>query len=807
MKLGKQAAYFGMVCMLAMTGCGNNHAEVSDGTDKADNIGETADKADAMGRYVEEAVDLSAQLSYGDRLFQLEDGRLVIADMENDFVASKDSGVTWEADKRDWKTDMMARQTYILDYAVGADNTVGVIYEKESGIIPNDTNEEEMADVSENAGEGTDGEAEVNGDTPDNPFDVDWELMIIRPDGSRSVVEFSLGEADDSVYHVWISDTGRVFATTYGPSVYEIKEDGSSEIFLTLDAGYEMPNLIQFSGNLMILDGELYDGLLIYDMEKEEYVEDEVLNEFVNTNYHGRTGNGGSFYDLYFFTGEENVLYLAGEKGLHRHVIGGSAMEQVIDGNLSAFSNPAYALCGMTVLDNSEFLALFTGGRLVRFIYDPDIPTVPSEKLKVYSLQDNRTIRQAINLYQREHPEYYVEYEIGMEEGTSVTRDDVLKILNTKIMAGEGPDILILDNLPIDAYLEKGMLLELTPFLSSLSEEEALFENIVDAFRVDDKVYMLPCEIQLPMLFGKEDYISGVTQLSDIADAVEALRQDNPEKDLIGVCSEKGIMRLFSMISSPYWKDDNDEIDKEALTEYYEQTKRIYDAQMDALSEDAIREYTEWNDYFLELYGYGMEDSSLLVREGIDYISYAVGIRQLECGTLVSSYEYAALSSIQQLEEYEGSQITQMDEDIFYPQTLAGISSASHNTEAAGNFLRLLLGKENQSSLYNGFSVNKAVFDDDVHGGQYQILDDGVLSHLSVGTGDGNIITISIYWPTEEQIRVLQSIMESVNTACIEDSVLENAVYEEGIAYFQGDKSVEEAVEGVTEEVSLYMAE
>ena len=173
MKLGKQAAYFGMVCMLAMTGCGNNHAEVSDGTDKADNIGETADKADAMGRYVEEAVDLSAQLSYGDRLFQLEDGRLVIADMENDFVASKDSGVTWEADKRDWKTDMMARQTYILDYAVGADNTVGVIYEKESGIIPNDTNEEEMADVSENAGEGTDGEAEVNGDTSDNPFDVD----------------------------------------------------------------------------------------------------------------------------------------------------------------------------------------------------------------------------------------------------------------------------------------------------------------------------------------------------------------------------------------------------------------------------------------------------------------------------------------------------------------------------------------------------------------------------------------------------------------------------------------------------------
>lgn len=144
--------------------------------------------------------------------------------------------------------------------------------------------------------------------------------------------------------------------------MYEIKEDGSSERYLELESGV---TLIQFKEQLMIIDGYGYDGLLIYDMEKEEYIEDEVLDGFIEENYKNRSANGGAFYDLYFFMGEGNVVYLAGEKGLHRHVIGGSAIEQVIDGSLSVFSNPSYRLRGMTMTDENEFIALFSNGRLV----------------------------------------------------------------------------------------------------------------------------------------------------------------------------------------------------------------------------------------------------------------------------------------------------------------------------------------------------------------------------------------------------------------------------------------------------------
>ena len=125
-------------------------------------------------------------------------------------------------------------------------------------------------------------------------------------------------------------------------------------------------------------------------------------------------------------------------------------MEQVIDGSLCTLNNPAYGLQGMTMLDNNEFLAFFTDGRLARYTYDPNVPTVPSERLKAYSLEESDTLRKAINVYQGAHPEVYVEYEIGMGENDSVTREDALKKLNTQIMAGEGPDLMILDGMPVD---------------------------------------------------------------------------------------------------------------------------------------------------------------------------------------------------------------------------------------------------------------------------------------------------------------------------------------------------------------------
>ncbi|MBO5057387.1 MAG: extracellular solute-binding protein [Lachnospiraceae bacterium] len=776
-----------LFCLLltAICGCGdtgvNDSSREGKTTDNSDNSGvngaEAGEYADnvAMGRYLEDVTDLlDAGISgYNNKIFKLADGNLVITDEYVDFIASKDNGITWETDKRDWRTGMIEDETYILDLAVGAEGTTVVIYD---------------------AGEGDD--------------DFKPVLKVIKPDGTEIPAEISLTEDDKYPWLVSITEDGRIFTGTLGGNIYEVKEDGSSEKFLTLDRNAQ---LIQFVGSKMIIDGYYYDSLLIYDMEKKEYIEDEVLNDFVNENYGNRSFNGNSWFDLYFFPDneEEDVIYLAGEKGLHRHVIGGSVMEQVIDGSLCTFNNPAYGLLSMTALENNEFLALFNQGRLVRFTYHPEVPTVPTESVKAYSLKDNSILRRAISLYQEANPEVYVEYEIGMEEGSSITREDALKKLNTEIMAGNGPDLLILDDMPVDSYIEKGLLLDLSSYIDGLSGEAQLLPNIVEAFRTDDGIYTIPCEFELPAILGKEKYVSQMSGLEGIAEAMEELRKDNQEKNLLRVCSEKGIMKLFSMACVPAWKTEEGELNREAVAEFLTCCKRIYDAQMDGLSEEAIESYENLNQFYMADYGVTYEDSDYF-RSGIDEMNYMMEGAGLAVGTLSYAYAYSEVTSVPRVKGFEDNEIILMNgqtEHVFWADSLAGINAASKNVSRAKELLSVLLGKEN-GVLGGNFSVNKAAFEENLLPDMnFYISEDEPYSYLTIGNSEGIEVTLEVYWMNAQQTEVLRQWVNAANIPYVPDSMLEEAVYGEGAKYMQGERSLEEAISNIEKKVSLYMAE
>ena len=772
-----------------LMGCGRTNTDNNSGL--LENIGgsgsasQQSDGNIAMGRYVEEITDFDEdKLSgYGSRLHRLSDGRIVISDINRPFLISDDNGATWKEDDREWHTRMLSESNYASEIAIGADNTAAVIYN-----------------------DGSYDEAEGG-------YIYNQRLLVIRPDGTENLIDIPVSGDDKYPHTVGIADNGRIFVSISDSSdIYEVKEDGSCIYFMTVQG--ESPELMQFQGNLMFLGVPGNVSPLIYDMEKKEYVEDEVLDDFIKENYpDGNSYNGSGIYQMYFFTGEEGVIYIAGKKGLHRHVIGGSAMEQVIDGGHCTFNNPSYEITGMIMLADNSFLTLFmenttfNGGRLARYAYDHDVETVPDDSLKVYSLKENDTIRQAIARYQTAYPDIAVEYEIGMEEGSSVTREDALKKLNTKIMAGEGPDVLILDDMPLDSYVEKGMLFSLSTILESLRGEKEVFDNIVQAMKMDDKVYAMPCEIQIPVMMGAEKYILQVKDLESIADMMEELRKDNPGKDLLGICTEKGIMRYFAMSCVPAWTTENGELDREAIAQFLEQTKRIYDVQTDGLPEETIERYKMSNELWLEYQGEYRDDSAILrtYDNGIDYVE---GKIQLTHSALSRVLVYDGMVSINKVEGFEESKWTVMNgqnSNVFCAKTLLGINSASENPGSAENFIRLCLGKENQSNLFYGFAVNRAAFDKNFTENNW-MDEDGKYAWVIMGD-DGIEHTVYIYNVNEEQIADLRKCIEAADTPYIEDTVLENAVYEEGIRYMQGEQSLEDAVNAIEKKISIYMAE
>lgn len=769
-----------------LAGCGNDGQAGTDGAVNAEKDtgshadGQTQDKtaqdkdgAVAMGRYVEEETDLSELLPEdGNRgIHRREDGSLVILNTFTGFLVSKDEGMTWEAEMPEWLDAMNKDGVYVIDMDMAPDGTVILTY---------------------NAGSG----------------DEEWDpmLKLILPDGTEVPVEAELSEDEAYFNHLAVSEDGRIIAGTLAGSLYEIHTDGSAGKFLEAE---ERPQWMEIQDNLLFMDNDWGTGAMpaIYDMAAEEYVEDAVLQEFTESNYSDRYYNGNNFRSMFLLPGEDQTVYLIGDKGIHRHVVGGNMMEQVVDGNLSMLSNPNYSINSVMRIEGDVFLALFANGSLIRFTYDPAVPAVPENMLKVYSLKDDENMRQAIAAFQSQHPDIFVSYGIGMPEGGSVTRQDAIKKLNTEVMAGTGPDLLVMDDLPLASYVEKGLLLDLTDYLEEYSAKEPLFDSIIDALKIDGRVYTAPATVSIPMVIGEDKYMSDVAGLSDLADAVEALREEKPGKDITGISSRRGVMKRFAPVSAPVWTGDDGKIDRQALGEFLEQCRRIYDAQMDSLDEEIVRGYEERDANLAETYG--MDAGKLEWEITHDLFNLVGGSAYLISGWITSGYTWITATSIDRAEGFGNYKAVPMQgqcSQVFKPNTLLAISTASGQPDMAEEFMDFFLSEQVQSE-YAGFPVNQGAFDIQFTPKEGYVAEDGGYSYLSMSNQDGLELSYVGYWPTDEQLAAFKNQLANLRTAYILDSMLEDSVFEQGVAYMQGDLSLEQALDEIEKKVSIYMAE
>lgn len=725
----------------------------------------------AMGRYVEEETDLSENLGTPLSMQRLSDGSIMILDQYHFPMVSKDNGLTWEVKETEWFKERETKSYYVHHAKASPDGTIGILY---SG----------------------------SGDDIDNV-----KCILIKPDETVIPVELTMESDEAYPNSIWVSDTGRFFVSALKDrNIYEVKEDGTCEIFLTPE---NRPDLIRIRGDLMVMDS--YENavriLRIYDMSKEEYVEDEVLTDFLADYYGERSSNGSYWYDMGFFMGEDNVVYLAGKKGIHRHVIGGSVVEQLVDGGLSRLGSPEYNIVDFMPLSDTEFVVLLASKKTIKFTYDPNIPTVPNNRVKIYSLEESDDLRAAISVYQVNNPDMFIEYEVGIEEGSSVTRDDALKKLNTQIVAGEGPDILCLNGLPVDSYVEKGLLMDVSSLITDLAKEERLFENLFHAFETGGGIYAVPGQVVLPLIGGRKKDISNVKDLSTIADGVVKLREENPQKPILEWGYAKQIMKAFSPSSAPSWKTDSGELNKEAVEEFLIQIKRMYDAQMDGLDEKIIERYTTINEMHTEERGEDwMYDNRYYSVNLMDFMGdYA----QLSVGSLTSTYGYYMDLSVTRVKGYEDivhQPISGQSSHVFIPTLLLGISSASPRAEFAQDFLRQFLSKDAQAAM-TGFSVNKDALEQQFTPNEEAVGENGEYGSIGTSGWDDVHLSLNVYIATQEQLNAFYGWMESMDTPYVEDTVLEETVFEEGDKYISGQQSLEEALNAIEQKIAIYLSE
>lgn len=774
---GKRLLSLLCALVLFLSGCGSGDRTAKE----ADSAGmqKTADASVSMGRYMETGYPLPEGIGRNGGLNWLSDGTLSVISFGSGLYRSADGGQSWQQEETAWFP--MLQDVYCLDAVMGPDKTVAATC----------------------SGKMSEAVREAYG----QPIAEDWEgnyCVFGLPDGTVKIADFGFTQEEGNCIHSFcFKEDGRLFAGDMSGKVYEVNVEtaGLKELFTADRAvGY-----MDFSGDLLMAVG--YDRLYLYDLtQKVLLAQDETADAFIRRVLTDKTVSyTGGGYPLTVFGGEEeDTIYIACRDGLYRHALGGSVMEQVIDGALSTFGDSTSYIYNVKALENQKFAALFNpSAGLVYYTFDENIPSMPDKEIRIYSLEENLSVRQAVTSYKKEHTDMYVRYEVGIEEESGISAEDAMKKLNTQILSGDGPDVLILDGLPLDTYVEKGMLKDLSGVLESLNGEDALFENLVDGFREEGgAVFAMPLCIRVPLLTGDRAVIEKMDDLESFAEGMEELRREKPEGGLLGIYDAETLLKLFGQVSSSAWVDENGQLDEEAVRDFLSQMKRIYDAELAGAVPEEVAAL-EAEDEVLSRYGVDVSAKKMEVCQNV--LNIPRGYAKLACG-YTDSIQLCldSVTSVMRTDERMSCRIFNgQEQNAFIPKAMVGISAGTEQPEEVEAFIRKIFSKEAQEYMYEGWPVNQAAFADAFDFYEPDAENGSMLLTMPDGTEE----ELSLYWPNEQEKEAFTEQVMTLQVPVRTGAYLCGLVYETGVRVLEGSLRVEDGAEEIGKKAAIYLAE
>lgn len=548
--------------------------------------------------------------------------------------------------------------------------------------------------------------------------------------------------------------------------------DSGSSLFLYDSAGQsriaELPsdekNYFVHDNQFYIIDGNS-QSLILYDGENGT---EKTKYPLIYDDYYSVRG-------IVDDNGDVSLISQAGVQILKN---GSDIWEQIIDGKRNTMSSPKHYLAGFAKGRQEDYFVYYNSmdeiSKLARYVYDADMPVEPETELTIFSLHDNLTIKQAITEFQIQNPNVKIDFQPLMEDGDVTMAEDYVRTLNTELLAGKGPDILILDQMAEASYIEKGVLEDITAEIESLVLSGDFLANIADGSRVDGKIYSVPVKIGLPMTFGRKEALKEAGQLASLADLV----QNQEVGQIFGTVDRDTFLSFYGDAFFNKVVNENGIIQEQELKDFLTNMKKILDGSRISDETGENRPTSIWGLLEKGTYLYSKEVAGFFMSEdGISIMEQARG--ELE----------ADMISINQ---------------TYVPYGTIGINKAGNNKDIAIQFLQTALSEEVQrSDFYDGFAVNKNALDylcgidrssADAYGGSI----DGI---------DGNTYEWRSSWPSEPQRRRLVELCSAANNSAGRYWKEKRIMLEYSAGYFDGTESLEKTTDELMSKLTRYLQE
>lgn len=297
---------------------------------------------------------------------------------------------------------------------------------------------------------------------------------------------------------------GTVWAYREGETEFSSRYEAMTPIYqYGSDKIITRPSVMTGTDGYQLWDA--YDGTLIETITPEEIIPQKPEHN-ERLGYH-------TWVDV-----EKEGIYVLVPAGIYYRQEGTQTWQQLIDGATMPVLGSGTKICsGMVKGYEDDFYAVFDD-QIYHYQYDAAVVTVPDKSLCIYALTDNEYARQAVSQFLKDNPDYYVEYQTA-EAG--VAREDAIKKLNVEIAGGNGPDVLVLDGLPQEVYMEKGVLMELGGMVDELTENGNYYEDIVRTYQTEKGLYSAVSRFTPVFAAGRKEIMPYTDSLGELADYVQ----------------------------------------------------------------------------------------------------------------------------------------------------------------------------------------------------------------------------------------------------------------------------------------------
>lgn len=565
-----------------------------------------------------------------------------------------------------------------------------------------------------------------------------------------------------------IAYVSAVFDAETGEKLYDMQE---GENAISIAAGEDVFYLADYGNQVVkksIVDGTEVQRINLTQQEGHEDQEGDAVTN-ISVNIISTLPNG--------------ALYSLSNEGIHLLDPSTGEKEMVMDAIAYSFGGTSTYMPIFFAMEDGSFIVwvdTYAGTRVYRYAYDENAKTDPGKVLNIWALQSNSIVRAAVSEFMKDHPDATVNFMVALNENSAKTPDDAIQSLNTEILSGAGPDIVILDGLPAESYIQKGMLLDITGKLDLTN----VYQEIITPLQAGDSLYYLPARFKATLLVSDVETLAQMDTLEKLVAEIVAGKDiaeiaTEEEDAFASLPEEERPVIAFSSLDelfSVFWNSsvngivENGEMNTDNLRKLLEAIKAVSDKyRLTEEKENRMGIIVSTDDGDEGLSGNIMSYMMSRARAGAYTMGNIIYLQLMQMG----EGQYALLPGF--------------TAGGYQPVAMAGINANSNVQEFAVEFLQSMLSTGSQATPGLGFPITGS----------------GLAAQLET------IKEINKYAEDEKIPEELDmdTILSMLKTPIFEDAYLREIMYDATEVYCKGEIDLEAAISQIMQGSKIYLAE